>query len=389
MTDRITRSQSRPAGVQHQHQQQTDLTPLSVTERIRREFPNFSNEQYKEFETRVASENDMLPDVWRWLQELTEKLKLREDEVKSYKLVALEHQKRIEELESDNIELHRRSLEPPQSQSSTSAVPKKSVKMPDPEVFKTGDSDEWEVFKITIQDKLQYNEDHFGSEGAKIAYLRGRLGGEAQQIALPYSQAATATIQSVLRALDRRFADPQAKKTARNNYTILRQGDKVFPEFLGLFQKYAIRAEIPEYQQMDDIIDKCNATLQQASFGFRFDTLDQVVDHLHHVVSQVKTYTSIQSTSERTPTMGSRRTSPNRSPPPRTSSPPRRLPTCLNCEKPGHIARACPHQRQPGFEARLAAFRSRLVAPSSSSVNAVELPAYSNQENVNSALQSQ
>lgn len=247
-----------------------------------------------------------------------------------------------------------------------------------------------------MHDKLQHNADYYPSTGARIAYLRSRLGGEAQQIALPYSQTLGATTASVFKALDKCFSDPQAKKTARTSYNELVQGTRSFPEFLGLFQKYAIRAGIPESQQIEDIRDKVSLTLQQASFDFEFDTLDEVIDHLHAFVSRVKVYTASKNKVDRAAV---RRDNASRSnPPARGSQQPTALPKlpnappplvgqalsarrpiiCLNCSQPGHIARNCPREQLPGFTDRWTAMQDRKNSVNSNpskQVAAVELPA--------------
>lgn len=300
---------------------------------------------------------------------------------------------------------------------STDGSSKKSSKMPDPEVFKTGTPEEWEVFKISLQDKLQYNDDHFQSTGAKVAYVRGRLGGEAQQIALPYSQEEDATPQSVLKALDMRFADPQAKKTARTSYMQLIQGNKSFPEFLGLFQRYAVRAGIPEAQQIDDLLEKCTPSIQQASFGFEFDSLRKLIEHLHRVVNQLNSYNMIQtrisnSNARRggrgrggSPALGQQptRSSPNpgAAPAKANTSTSQQKPAasgpskveCLNCRQEGHIMRDCSQSIQPGAYDRLRDFRARIASQNQyRPVAAVEVPAESVDQssgNDSSALQSQ
>lgn len=364
--------------------------------------------------------------VWEWIWELTTVAEQRRTQLENERTHAQEHKGKLEQAEEDietmqqgydlrteelkakeeqlsnaldrintlqdqlTIALRQSPAETPAPADSKSSG--KSSKIPDPEVFSTGNHDDWEVFKIQLHDKLAVNEDHFRNEQAKIAYVRTRLGGEALQIALPTSRAPGATASSIIHALDSRFADPVAKETARDNYNSLYMGSKEFPAFLGLFQKYAAIAEIPQYQQIEDLRRKTTPKVQEALAGFDFSNLSDLISRMHNITRRLNQATAIRNRNEAASNRrnvagnssahttnndkpqnnaSARNRPPSTAPPPTGSSRPPAQPTqqappvdkytrgCLNCGKPGHYARECPHEHLPGFAERWSAMQTR------------------------------
>lgn len=280
---------------------------------------------------------------------------------------------------------------------------KRSASIPDPDVFSTGDAEAWESFKIQLHDKLSVNEDHFKNDLARIAYIRTRLSGEALQIALPTSKSPAATPEAVIQALNDRFADPAAERTARQNYTKLYQGQKEFAAFLGLFQKYAAIAQIPESQQIDDLRDKLSPRVQDHIASYHPSSLRELISTLHVTTRNLANGASIRARTEnatnrrggfqqRGGSLGSNLTPSNRSlAAPTTDSQPQSFagvskastpaPTgpsswgrgCLNCGQDGHQFKGCPYPEQEGFQQRKSEMMSRYAAQRAK-VSAVELP---------------
>lgn len=320
-------------------------------------------------------------------------------EIKALKEKASATQALAETYRTEMVAAHRQAT--PGSTSSAVNV-KKSSRIPDPQAFFTGTHDEWEVFKVQLHDKLTVNSDHFPDEAARLAYVRTRLGGEALQIALPVSQAPEATYSSVILALNDRYADPVAERTARRNYTKLYQGSKEFASFLGEFQKYAAMAKIPENQQLDDLREKVTPKVQEAIAAFVTTDFRELIGRLHEVTRNLNQATAIRNragaTSNRnnaggestrkpdsTATAPAQALSDSFSPPSTTRSSAQLLRQdrdpytrgCLNCGKEGHIARNCQEKEQPGFHSRLQAFRERYQARQQQrrQIAPVELPA--------------
>ena len=60
------------------------------------------------------------------------------------------------------------------------AGPSRSTKIPDPPILTDGKDPSFESWKLQMQDKLEVNVDHYPTRRAKMAYVFGRTGGDAQ-----------------------------------------------------------------------------------------------------------------------------------------------------------------------------------------------------------------
>jgi hypothetical protein len=62
-----------------------------------------------------------------------------------------------------------------------SPSPKKSTKIPDPSPLTDGKEPTFESWKLQLRGKLRVNADHFPSNDARMAYVYGCMGGDAQK----------------------------------------------------------------------------------------------------------------------------------------------------------------------------------------------------------------
>ena len=128
-----------------------------------------------------------------------------------------------------------------------------SKKFPDPTVWKSGTPSEWKQWKMSLDAKLRNNADWYANEEARKDYVMKVLADKSWEIAEPYFRDNAATIHTILKALDRRWADPLEQETARDNYQSYLQLNKPFVEFVAEFQTLARTAEISEAIQIHDL----------------------------------------------------------------------------------------------------------------------------------------
>lgn len=255
-----------------------------------------------------------------------------------------------------------------------------SKKFPDPSVWKSGTPSEWKQWKMSLRAKLKNNADWFSDENARKDFIMKVIADESWEIAEPYFQDNAATVDTILEALDYRWADPMEKQTARSEYQAYLQLTKPFAEFIAKFQTLARTAEIPEEIQIEDLRTKMSFDLQSQAASYEPKDLRSFIAYLQRTarnLEQVKQQRqrASQARRERGGAAGSNTQRPTSSQGPSTAqsfqSPQQSLPTdtkdssdktCLNCEKKGHLYRSCPEPVQPGRDDRVKAMRERFEA---------------------------
>jgi hypothetical protein len=265
-----------------------------------------------------------------------------------------------------------------------------SKKFPDPTVWKSGTPSEWKQWKMSLDAKLRNNADWYVNEEARKDYVMKVIADKSWEIAEPYFRDNTATVSTILKALDRRWADPLEQDTARDNYQSYLQLNKPFIEFITEFQTLARTAEISEAIQIHDLRKKVNLDLQSHAASYRPKDLEDFIDYLQHTARNLEQVKEIRqrATARRGRgggnANGSRNQrsdpSPNQSIPPAKPQSQQRPPAsaqdnswkeCLNCGKKGHLYRDCPEPNQPGRDDRVAAMRKRLEAKKAAEGNRV------------------
>ena len=106
---------------------------------------------------------------------------------------------------------------------------------------------------MSLHAKLRNNADWYTNEGARKDYIMKVIADESWEIAEPYFQDDAATVDTILEALDYRWADPMEKQTARSSYQSYLQLNKSFTKFIVKFQTLACTTKIPEAIQIDDL----------------------------------------------------------------------------------------------------------------------------------------
>src|SRR5262249_43339290 len=132
------------------------------------------------------------------------------------------------------------------------------------------------------------NADWYANEDARKDYIMKVVADESWEIAEPYFQDETATVDTILEALDYRWADPMEKQTARSNYQSYLQLSKPFAEFIAKFQTLARAAEIPETIQIDDLRAKVNFDLQNQAASYEPKDLRRFIAYLQRTARNLE-----------------------------------------------------------------------------------------------------
>ena len=254
-------------------------------------------------------------------------------------------------------------------QTSSSALERRSEKLPDAPVFDHGEATEFYSWLRRIKLKLSVNADRYPTPESRIGYVVSRLSGAAARHVEPYLDREGSTVEDVYSTLDQRFGDPFRKQTARDKYRQLRQGHKEFAVFIAEFYEYSMQAEIPMGDQIYDLRDKLSFELKQEVLRYRPNTLADFVNEIQFanrnltqlnkdkarfkkpsLTSSNPFLPPSKTTSEPkalvelpTPTSTPGRASPQSNNPFRAPLAER---TCYNCGQKGHIAFQCKAPRK-------------------------------------------
>jgi hypothetical protein len=240
----------------------------------------------------VEAASEAASDKAREMQDEAARLRKERDDAKTRveeMKVALKAQRQLAAEEIEEMRSQREASTLSSAMHSVTAKVK-SDKLPDPPVFNNGSHSEYKSWERQMRDKLTINEDRYDSEAKKVAYAAARIGGIANGYMAAYLDYDSASrLQSVAEFFEKmrdRFADPFAKKTAREHFKRLRQGPKDFQIFLGEFQRLAAEGEFTEDEQLEELQDRMNDELKQALFGYEPETFKDLVNRLKYTDRQ-------------------------------------------------------------------------------------------------------
>lgn len=175
----------------------------------------------------------------------------------------------------------------------TRGVPKskKSTKLSDPPLFTNGKTlPTWDVWSTKIRDILDVNADHYPTAISQIAFVAGRLDGDAAEhvqsrrregCPRPYRD-----VNEVLDHLHGIYANKNLLLTARNEYKSLKMGiTESFDEFYSRFSRVTSALPYDETTLMDDLKDRIVRRLQDALvyYGKEFPNLESLKAYLEHI----------------------------------------------------------------------------------------------------------
>ena len=290
--------------------------------------------------------------------ELSERLKTTETKLKTLEQANTRNLARISKL-NDDLEAERQrddrvpeSIEPDSRRN-------RSIKFPDPEIFKNNDDGRVKQWLRAIRDKLRSNADHFPTEDHKKSYVYSRLGGEAFDILEPRMNEeaydAFLTVEEILTEIHEVYGDKNEKSTARKEFKKLLQREKPFSKFYGEFRKLAAVLKYDEQTLIDELQEKVSFQLQTALAGLRFETLSDAAQKCALIDQDLqKNPSKLRNAQNKTNDAG---TIPRKTELARARSETPKIGTrlseedkkdfmakgkCFNCHKAGHVSRDCP-----------------------------------------------
>ena len=149
-----------------------------------------------------------------------------------------------------------------------SPSPKKSTKIPDPSPLTDGKNPTFESWKLQLRGKLHVNADHFPSDEARMAYVYGCTGGDAQKHLNPrYNEESADPFTSDTEMIDHLadiYEDRYRVQNARLEYrSLMMRTSESFADFHTQFLHLAGEAHIPTPDLRPDLFDKLTIELQR------------------------------------------------------------------------------------------------------------------------------
>ncbi len=264
----------------------------------------------------------------------------------------------------------------------------KSTKIPDPPVFTNGGDPSWDDWYSKMVDKLAVNSDHYPTEPAKIAYVIGRLGGDAAKHTVhrrlrncpnPYTES-----DEILRQLSQIYEDPHRVTNANREYKALVMGREPFIEFFSNMTRHAPTLGMSDEQLLRDLPEKLRpGLLEKFKAHDEFPDLESAKKYLllqdvhqraDYRKGEVEKLTMahksapVAKKTTRTTVSTSRTAGVLQTPAIKTEGPMEKG-GCYNCGEPGHHAKDCKNPPKKGkkdsLEANIAAieFDSNYLGP--------------------------
>jgi hypothetical protein len=247
----------------------------------------------------------------------------------------------------------------------------KSAKIPDPPLLTDGNEPTFESWKLQLRGKLRVNSDHFPSDEARMAYVFGRTGGDAQKHLRPrYDEDSDDPYLSDKEMIDHLasiYEDPFKVQNARFDYkSLMMKPTETFAEFYTRFLHLSGQGRIPQEDLQPDLYDKLTLELQRAVLPvyITVKTVKELADQclsLDQGLRRIKARTDrlkaknpqTQGATSRPskPTEHSTTPTPTRTTSPMTTRPmyssPRKQAlsdqgACFTCSQKGHFSKDCP-----------------------------------------------
>jgi hypothetical protein len=244
--------------------------------------------------------------------------------------------------------------------------PQKSTKLPDPPIFTDGKGMKFSDWVSRIRNKLRVNSDHYPTDSIQLAYIEGRVEGEAARHISPRLAPDSAdpyrTIQDLLDHLSEIYEDPNRTFEAKNEFKkLFMSKNQTFHEFHTKFLQLSNEAKIIKNDLKYELYSKLSFALQKAVIShFNSDISFQEFAKQCGIYDQ--SLRAIEARESRTKKSGTLISPTNTKtvvqPATSTSNPRSRLSynnelkqqlsragKCFICHEAGHLMRDCPHCR--------------------------------------------